>query len=161
MKKATLILIVFFALATPAQGHLVKHYSKGMSDSLRVHRHKLNLAHVSYVCAHGSGNVKTIHCQAERWLKRLLAPPIPTTWWATVQPYDAMLDRIAMCESEGNWYISTGNSFYGGLQFDLGTWQSVGGTGYPNQASELEQKYRAVLLIQKRGYAPWPICGSG
>lgn len=76
-----------------------------------------------------------------------------------VRPYNAKLNRMAWCESRDEWHINTGNGFYGGLQFTLSTWYSVGGSGYPNWNSELEQKYRAVLLIKKQGYAPWPICG--
>lgn len=79
---------------------------------------------------------------------------------AVVRPYDAKLNRMAYCESTNRWYLDTGNGFYGGLQFDLGTWRTVGGSGYPNQNSELEQKYRAVILIKRRGYEPWPVCGS-
>jgi hypothetical protein len=66
---------------------------------------------------------------------------------------------MAQCESTGRWFIATGNGFYGGLQFDAQTWHSVGGSGLPHQNSILEQKFRAVLLIRRRGYAPWPICG--
>jgi hypothetical protein len=76
-----------------------------------------------------------------------------------VRPYNAKLNRMAQCESSNRWYIATGNGYYGGLQFDMQTWRSVGGRGYPNQNSILEQKYRAVLLIRRRGYAPWPRCG--
>jgi Transglycosylase-like domain len=79
--------------------------------------------------------------------------------WKIVQPYDNKLERIAKCESHKHWFIDTGNGFFGGLQFKLSTWQSVGGHGYPNKNSELEQKYRAVILIKKNGYSPWPICG--
>ena len=79
--------------------------------------------------------------------------------WRAVQPYNQKLERIAYCESRNRWYISTGNGFYGGLQFKLSTWQAVGGRGYPHQNTKLEQKYRAVLLIKKAGYSPWPICG--
>ena len=43
-------------------------------------------------------------------------------------------DRLAQCESGGNWAINTGNGYYGGLQFSLGTWQAYGGTGLPSQA---------------------------
>jgi hypothetical protein len=79
-----------------------------------------------------------------------------------VRPYDAKLNRMAWCESRGRWFINSGNGFYGGLQFLLSTWQSkaVGGRGYPNKNSILEQKYRAVRLIRVSGYRPWPICGS-
>ncbi len=76
-----------------------------------------------------------------------------------VRPYNAKLDRMAHCESTGRWGLNTGNGFFGGLQFDLQTWRSVGGKNYPHQNTELEQKYRAVKLIKRRGYRPWPVCG--
>lgn len=79
--------------------------------------------------------------------------------WRVVKPYNAKLERMAYCESTSRWYLNTGNGFYGGLQFDLQTWRSVGGSGYPHQNSKLEQKYRAVRLIKRRGYSPWPHCG--
>lgn len=84
--------------------------------------------------------------------------------WNVVRPYNAKLERMALCETRQNgkarWFANTGNGYYGGLQFDLSTWRSVGGNGYPHNNSKLEQKYRAVKLIRKRGYRPWPRCGS-
>lgn len=76
-----------------------------------------------------------------------------------VRPYNAKLERMAWCESRKRWHINTGNGYYGGLQFDRRTWRSVGGRGYPHQNSRLEQKFRAVKLIKRRGYSPWPHCG--
>ena len=70
----------------------------------------------------------------------------------------AMFERLAECESNGNWSINTGNGFYGGLQFMLSTWQSVGGTGYPHQASKEEQIYRGHILQQRSGWGQWPAC---
>jgi len=77
-----------------------------------------------------------------------------------VAPYNAKLEAMAQCESTGRWFIATGNGFYGGLQFTLKTWRWVGGKGYPHHASILEQKYRAVRLIEKPGggYGHWPNC---
>lgn len=69
-------------------------------------------------------------------------------------------DRLAMCESGGNWQINTGNGYYGGLQFSLGTWQSVGGTGYPHQASKSEQIARAQALQTRSGWGQWPACSA-
>lgn len=77
-----------------------------------------------------------------------------------IRPLDNKLDRMAECESGGRWHLATGNGFYGGLQFDLTTWSGVGGFGFPHQNTELEQKYRAVKLIHRRGFGPWPVCGS-
>jgi hypothetical protein len=76
-----------------------------------------------------------------------------------VAPYTYKLYRMAQCESGTRWYINTGNGFYGGLQFTLSTWWSMGGYGYPHHASRLEQMYRAVKLIHRAGYGQWPVCG--
>jgi hypothetical protein len=79
--------------------------------------------------------------------------------WEVVRPYNGKLERMAWCESRQRWSLNTGNGFFGGLQFTLRTWYSVGGRGMPHWASEMEQKYRAVLLIRRMGYGPWPVCG--
>jgi uncharacterized protein YabE (DUF348 family) len=70
-------------------------------------------------------------------------------------------DQLAACESGGNWAINTGNGYYGGLQFNLGTWQSYGGPGYPHQQSRETQ-----IMIAERvraatgGYGSWPHCSQ-
>jgi LysM repeat protein len=69
-------------------------------------------------------------------------------------------DSIAACESGGNWAINTGNGFYGGLQFTLSSWQAVGGSGYPNQASREEQIARAEMLQARQGWGAWPVCAA-
>ena len=70
-------------------------------------------------------------------------------------------DSIAQCESGGNWAANTGNGYYGGLQFNLSTWQAYGGTGLPSSASRetqiaIAEKVRAA----SGGYGAWPVCGS-
>jgi hypothetical protein len=69
-------------------------------------------------------------------------------------------DEIAQCESGGNWNINTGNGFYGGLQFTLSSWRSVGGSGYPNEASRAEQIARAEILQARQGWGAWPACSA-
>jgi LysM repeat protein len=69
-------------------------------------------------------------------------------------------DRLAQCESGGNWSINTGNGYYGGLQFSLSSWQAVGGQGYPHQASKSEQIARAEQLLAIQGWGAWPACSS-
>ena len=69
-------------------------------------------------------------------------------------------DRIAACESGGNWSINTGNGYYGGLQFSLSSWRAVGGTGYPHQASRAEQIARAEKLQAVQGWGAWPACSA-
>ena len=51
----------------------------------------------------------------------------------------ASWDRLARCESGGNWAINTGNGYYGGLQFSLSSWRAVGGQGYPHESSRETQ----------------------
>jgi len=63
--------------------------------------------------------------------------------------------RLRVCESGNNYAINTGNGYYGAYQFDLGTWRSVGGTGYPNDASPATQDALALKLWQSRGWSPW------
>jgi hypothetical protein len=71
-------------------------------------------------------------------------------------------DAVAQCESGGNWHINTGNGYYGGLQFDSGTWLSNGGGAYAPRAdlaSREQQIAVATRIYQQRGSSPWPVCG--
>jgi ABC-type transport system substrate-binding protein len=78
------------------------------------------------------------------------AAPAPSTW-----------DKIAQCESGGNWGTNTGNGYYGGLQFSLGTWQSYGGSGRPDQNSREAQIAVAERVRNAEGgYGAWPVCGQ-
>nr|WP_304952500.1 transglycosylase family protein [Yimella sp. cx-51] len=67
-------------------------------------------------------------------------------------------DRVAQCESGGNWSINTGNGYYGGLQFTLQTWRGFGGTGMPQNASKAEQIRVAQRVLAGQGPGAWPVC---
>jgi len=70
-------------------------------------------------------------------------------------------DRLAQCESGGNWAINTGNGYYGGLQFNIDTWRAYGGTGYPHQQSRETQIAVATRLRDANGgYGAWPHCSQ-
>lgn len=69
-------------------------------------------------------------------------------------------DAVAACESGGNWAASTGNGYYGGLQFSPGTWHANGGSGLPSQASRAEQIRVAENVSHSQGMGAWPHCGS-
>lgn len=70
----------------------------------------------------------------------------------------AMWDRIAQCESTGNWSINTGNGYYGGLQFDSRTWLGSGGGDFAPRAdlaTREEQITVANRVYAQRGLQPW------
>ncbi len=67
-------------------------------------------------------------------------------------------DRIAQCESGGNWSINTGNGYYGGLQFTQSSWRAAGGSGSPQNASRSEQIRVAQHLQKMQGWGAWPVC---
>jgi uncharacterized protein YabE (DUF348 family) len=75
----------------------------------------------------------------------------------------AMWDRIAQCESGGNWHINTGNGYYGGLQFATSSWLANGGGDFASRAdlaSRAEQITVANRYYAKAGLGPWGCAGA-
>ncbi len=70
----------------------------------------------------------------------------------------AVWDKIAQCESGGNWGINTGNGYYGGLQFSSSTWRAYGGSGSAAGASREEQIAVAERVLAAQGWGAWPVC---
>ncbi len=78
---------------------------------------------------------------------------------------DAVWDELAECESSGDWSINTGNGFYGGLQFELESWEWAGGhryAEYPHYATREQQIEIAeeLLEIHPAGWGAWPACAA-
>ncbi|MFF4232256.1 transglycosylase family protein [Streptomyces sp. NPDC001820] len=76
---------------------------------------------------------------------------------------EGVWDRIAACESGGNWHINTGNGYYGGLQFSAGTWRAYGGGAYAStadRASKGQQIAVAVKVQRGQGWGAWPTCSA-
>ncbi|MFE1437540.1 transglycosylase family protein [Streptomyces sp. NPDC058739] len=72
-------------------------------------------------------------------------------------------DRIAQCESGGDWHMNTGNGYYGGLQFSAGTWNAYGGSAYAptaDGASREQQIAVATRVQQGQGWGAWPTCSA-
>ena len=70
---------------------------------------------------------------------------------------------VAACESGGNWSTSTGNGFYGGLQFTEGTWLANGGGQYASSAdlaTPAQQVAVAERVLASQGIGAWPVCGA-
>lgn len=71
-------------------------------------------------------------------------------------------DKVAKCESGGNWKINTGNGYYGGLQFASRTWKGFGGRTYASKAhkaTKAEQIAIARRVLAGQGAGAWATCG--
>src|SRR4051812_47765644 len=88
---------------------------------------------------------------------------------ATITPGTALAatgstwDRLAQCESSGNWSINTGNGFSGGLQFTPSTWRAYGGTAYASSAylaGRSAQIAVAQRVLASQGWGAWPACSA-
>ena len=76
---------------------------------------------------------------------------------------EAVWDRVAQCESSGNWSINTGNGYYGGLQFSASTWRAYGGATYApyaHQATKALQIAIARRTLNSQGPGAWPVCSK-
>ncbi|MDQ0934857.1 resuscitation-promoting factor [Streptomyces turgidiscabies] len=91
-------------------------------------------------------------------LVRVGSKPLPTS----VHGADHLdWGSLAACESGGRPNAVDPSGTYGGLyQFDTQTWQHLGGSGRPQDATGAEQTMRAKRLYVKRGAGPWPHCGG-
>lgn len=80
---------------------------------------------------------------------------------AVPQPSGDVWDRIAACESSGNWHINSGNGYYGGLQFSQSTWEAFGGLAYAPRA-DLATRDEQIAVAQRtqaaQGWNAWPVC---
>ncbi|WP_030262242.1 transglycosylase family protein [Streptomyces violens] len=76
----------------------------------------------------------------------------------------ATWDKVAQCESGGNWSINTGNGYYGGLQFSNSSWAAAGGTKYAPRAdlaTKDQQIATAEKLLAMQGPGAWGCAGAG
>lgn len=88
---------------------------------------------------------------------------IATASSASASTSSGVWDAVAQCESGGNWSTSTGNGFYGGLQFTSSTWSAFGGDKYApeaNQATKGQQIEIAQNVLQTQGPGAWPVCSQ-
>lgn len=91
--------------------------------------------------------------------------PKPTLAPAQVieRPAGNVWDRLAQCESGGNWATNTGNGYSGGLQFHPDTWRRAGGTrfaAYAWQATRAQQIEIAEAWLALTSWSQWPACSK-
>ncbi|MEU2736510.1 transglycosylase family protein [Streptomyces sp. NPDC007095] len=71
-------------------------------------------------------------------------------------------DRVAECESAGQWSADSGNGYYGGLQISQADWEKYGGLTYASSADEASRSQQIAIaekLLDDQGLTPWPTCG--
>lgn len=115
-------------------------------------------------CADNTRKVRTTRTTAVLTGAALLAPLGLLAATGNAAAADSgVWDRIAKCESGGNWHINTGNGYYGGLQFSAGTWRAYGGTAYAStadKASKVAQIAVASKVQNAQGWGAWPTCSA-
>ncbi|WP_035280141.1 resuscitation-promoting factor [Brevibacterium album] len=69
--------------------------------------------------------------------------------------------KIVQCESEFNPKAvnRSNNRYFGLFQFGIPTWEGVGGSGNPADASPQEQFMRAKMLQERHGWSQWECAG--
>ena len=104
------------------------------------------------------GQLQTYNARKRTLAAQLVSAIIPTV---QASSSGSVWDRLASCESGGNWAINTGNGFYGGVQFDYGTWLGNGGGSFAQRAdlATRDQQIQIASKVQAaRGWSPWPAC---
>lgn len=106
---------------------------------------------------HGGSGAPAIVAEQPLWSDRTFASA-PTQ---RPEPMPEQWAELRACEASNDYDVTNASGKYrGAYQFDLATWESVGGSGDPAAAAPDEQDLRAALLYQQRGSSPWPFCGQ-
>lgn len=94
-------------------------------------------------------------------VQTVVATPTPTPSAAqSANASSAAWQALRICESGDNYSTDTGNGYYGAYQFALSTWQSLGYSGLPSQATPAVQDAAAQRLYDIAGWSPWPVCSA-
>lgn len=145
---AFFLALFFIETATSAFSEEEKVYT-GYSKSGLTFDNYLNSS-VSIETDLNQEKITTNHSEESTLEHNIFVDPLEEDIW----------NKIALCESKGNWSINTGNGYYGGLQFSEGAWRSVGGAGLPHENSRDEQIIRGKMLQERRGWGVWGLCAK-
>jgi hypothetical protein len=86
--------------------------------------------------------------------------PTTTTLAPAAAPSGGVWAELRQCESGGNYQDNTGNGYYGAYQFSLSTWEGLGLSGLPSDASPATQDAAAAELQARSGWGQWPACSA-
>lgn len=108
---------------------------------------------VSSVDSPATAQVTTVGTKTAVTATATAAAPVATTGSTAGLDLSnaAMWDKVAKCESGGNWHINTGNGYYGGLQFAQGTWLAHGGAQFAPRADLASREQQ--ITVANRIYA--------
>jgi hypothetical protein len=147
-----------------AEAHLVTKSKKKDTLKTIAKKQKINLAHSRYVCENGRRIHKRWACKAQRWLGRELRQtraklvPYKPVWLGSLSCISCW-DRVASCESGGNWSYNGSSGFDGGLQFLPSTWLGNGGGRYAPFAY-MASRIQQISIASTMDLGQWPVCGS-
>jgi uncharacterized protein YabE (DUF348 family) len=145
---------------------VVRHNNATMTaGTVKIDKHGVNGSrNVTYKVVRHNGHVYTKTVITQHMLTRSVAQveEVGTKPAPVDVSGDTAWDRIAQCESGGNWHINTGNGYYGGLQFSQGTWDSYGGQQFAARA-DLASRTQQITVANRvkaaqGGYGAWG-CG--
>ncbi|WP_083976189.1 transglycosylase family protein [Kitasatospora azatica] len=111
-------------------------------------RHRIALLPCTALLLCGAATLLALPAQAAP-----ATPPSPVS--------DATWERVADCESDGDWAADTGNGYYGGLQIWPPTWKEAGGLAYaarPDLATRRQQITVAQEILRQQGWPAWAAC---
>lgn len=127
-------------------------------DSVRIPDANEQLADrpipADYVAANPLPAAPTAYSTPSTYSYQPVAAAAPVTNYSSGTSWD----KIAACESGGNWAINTGNGYYGGLQFTQQTWAGAGGLAYAPRA-DLATPEQQIAIASKLSLSNWPVCG--
>ena len=141
--------------ATVATAQAATHHPIAVSASRAAHRH-----HAAVLRHRSRAALTARHFPRARRVAPLTAAAL-FRQGATVRlfvPLQGVWQHLRVCESGGNYFENTGNGYYGAYQFSLSTWQGLGMSGLPSQASPGVQDEAAVRLQRRSGWGSWPTC---
>ena len=171
--RITLTIAALVALLVPTAHSAVRGSAAQDAKSVAkrtLFHHVVNNRHVTWRAQDKAGIPRSTTKRLERRASIPYLRTLVHMWWERAQEaHRAWLamqarassysrwDNVAECESGGDWSTNTGNGFYGGLQFTIGTWLSAGGGRYASRA-DLATREQQIAIASTLALSNWPYC---